>query len=340
MASSQHPFSFSSSLASGRRGGRFPTPRFLLRRGGFTRAVLPASAFPSTGVLRLCGTPGDQRREVPRRLQVSVDLRPIRLAPRDLFTMRSLSWRGHRPSTSLWAAGSVGRRATGVHPGPRRMLVADHAAYGQVLDHDDRPGFRQFRGGGPVREVGSLAADVATQPSRPRRQPAPRARCAFPDAAPRRARGVDFTEKRDEPRVPFRSLKRYSGFMRSFEYRLYPRRAQGKARMACPLASRQVCKAMPEASMSRHDAAGKFLVKDDLCERCQRQAPARVPTMVLQCFAARLDEAPRRFLFTKERGERRALPGFQGGDRWHCIHLRGERQGSGRRGAGRDPRAR
>ncbi len=122
--------------------------------------------------------------------------------------------------------------------------------------------------------------------------------------------------------LPLWSLIQYIRGMRTFEYRLYPNRSQGKALMACLIESRQVYNAMLEASKVRYDTEGKFLFKYDLCERFKGHAPEHVPATVVQCLADRLDKSLRRFLFTKEQGERCGFPRFKGGNRWHSIHLR------------------
>ena len=122
--------------------------------------------------------------------------------------------------------------------------------------------------------------------------------------------------------LPPRFLMWYNRGMRTFEYKLYPSRAQRKALMACLIESRGVYNAMLEASKSRYDAEGKFLFKYDLCERFKGHAPEHVPATVVQCLADRLDKALRRFLFAKEQGERCGFPRFKGGNRWHSIHLR------------------
>jgi putative transposase len=114
----------------------------------------------------------------------------------------------------------------------------------------------------------------------------------------------------------------YNRTMRTFEYRLYPNRAQRQALMACLIESRGVYNAMLEASRARYKAEGRFLFRYDLCEQFKGRAPEHVPATVVQCLADRLDKALRRFLFAKEQGERCGFPRFKGGNRWHSIHLR------------------
>ena len=58
------------------------------------------------------------------------------------------------------------------------MRVADHAAHRQVLDHDDRLGFRQCRGR-LAQEGLALTADAAVQSRQSRRRPAPVTRSAL-----------------------------------------------------------------------------------------------------------------------------------------------------------------
>lgn len=58
------------------------------------------------------------------------------------------------------------------------MRVADHAAHRQVLDHNDRLGFRQCRGR-LAQEGLALTADAAVQSRQSRRRPAPVTRSAL-----------------------------------------------------------------------------------------------------------------------------------------------------------------
>ncbi len=51
-------------------------------------------------------------------------------------------------------------------------------------------------------------------------------------------------------------------------------------------------------------------------------AVEHVPATVVQCLSDRLDNAPRRFVFTKEQGGRCGFPRRKGGNRWHSVHRR------------------
>ncbi len=134
--------------------GRFPAWSFLLCGSWFHRAVLPARAFCSTGVLRLRGTPGDQRREGGRRIQAPVDREPARLKPQDPFRLWYLRLEVPAGRTGLGGRIEAGGdhhpgpaprglilrsppklRPPGVRDGPRQVPIADHAAHREVFDH-------------------------------------------------------------------------------------------------------------------------------------------------------------------------------------------------------------
>ncbi len=76
-----------------------------------------------------------------------------RLAPaRPVHQARPLPWHGHRPSTSVWRA-TINRDHVALYSSIHRLprWTAKGAGcgpcwHGQVLDHDGRPGLRQFRG--------------------------------------------------------------------------------------------------------------------------------------------------------------------------------------------------
>ena len=95
-----------------RECGQFPAQRFLLHSSRFHRAVLPASAFCSTVVLRLRGPPGDERREVARRIQISVYLRSTHRTPDDTLRQRhvifDMACQRSFNSTGVWSWNSPG----------------------------------------------------------------------------------------------------------------------------------------------------------------------------------------------------------------------------------------
>ena len=110
--------------------------------------------------------------------------------------------------------------------------------------------------------------------------------------------------------------------MRSFEYRLYPTRAQRAALMACLIASRGLYNEMLERQQAHHAETGRFLTKYDLTAAFKGRGGEAVPATVVQTLADRLDKALRRFLAWRALEKACGFPRFKGANRWHSIHLR------------------
>ena len=110
--------------------------------------------------------------------------------------------------------------------------------------------------------------------------------------------------------------------MRTFEYRLYPNKAQAKALMGCLIASRHLYNEMLAASKAHYDESGKFLLKYDLTAQFRGRGGEHVPASTVQMLADRLDKAFRRFFAVRELGEQGGFPRFKKPNRWHSIQLR------------------
>ena len=110
--------------------------------------------------------------------------------------------------------------------------------------------------------------------------------------------------------------------MRSFEFRLYPTKAQAVKLDACLEASRILYNEMLESVQAEHASNGKFLWRYDLCARFKGRGGESVPQTTVQCLADRLHKALKAMLARKELGQRGGFPRFKGFLHWHSIHLR------------------
>lgn len=110
--------------------------------------------------------------------------------------------------------------------------------------------------------------------------------------------------------------------MRTFEYRLYPNRAQRQQLMACLIASRAIYNEMRAALEARYEADGTFPTKYDLTARFKGRGGAAVPATTVQTLADRLSKALKRYLQMKELGVPCGFPRFKTANRWHSIQLR------------------
>ncbi len=113
--------------------------------------------------------------------------------------------------------------------------------------------------------------------------------------------------------------------MRTFEYRLYPNKAQAKALMGCLIASRHLYNEMLAASKEHYEQTGTFLVKYDLTAAFRGRGGEHVPASTVQMLADRLDKAFKRFFAMRELGEQGGFPRFKKPNRWHSIQLRQHR---------------
>jgi putative transposase len=110
--------------------------------------------------------------------------------------------------------------------------------------------------------------------------------------------------------------------MRTFEYRLYPNRAQRQQLLTCLVESRVVYNEMLEALKAQYDMDGTFLTKYDLTARFKGRGGDAVPATTVQTLADRLSKAVKRYLQMKELGLPVGFPRFKTPNRWHSIQLR------------------
>ncbi len=110
--------------------------------------------------------------------------------------------------------------------------------------------------------------------------------------------------------------------MRTFEYRLFPNKAQAKALMGCLIESRHLYNEMLAASKEHYEQTGKFLLKYDLTAAFRGRGGEHVPASTVQMLADRLDKAFKRFFAMRELGEQGGFPRFKKPNRWHSIQLR------------------
>lgn len=110
--------------------------------------------------------------------------------------------------------------------------------------------------------------------------------------------------------------------MRTFEYRLYPTRAQRQQLMACLMESRAIYNEMLAALQAQYEADGTFPSKYDLTARFKGRGGDLVPATTVQILADRLSKALKRFLQRKDLGLPVGFPRFKTPNRWHSIQLR------------------
>src|SRR5258708_3106879 len=110
--------------------------------------------------------------------------------------------------------------------------------------------------------------------------------------------------------------------MRTFEYRLYPNRAQRQQLLTCLVESRVVYNEMLGALKAQYDIDGPFRTKYDLTARFKGRGGDAVPATTVQALADRLSKAVKRYLQMKELGLPVGFPRFKTPNRWHSIQLR------------------
>ena len=110
--------------------------------------------------------------------------------------------------------------------------------------------------------------------------------------------------------------------MRTFEYRLYPNRAQRQQLMACLIESRGIYNEMLQALKAQYDTDGTFPSKYDLTAHFKGWGGEQVPATTVQTLADRLSKALTRFLQRKALGQPVGFPRFKTPNRWHSIQLR------------------
>jgi putative transposase len=110
--------------------------------------------------------------------------------------------------------------------------------------------------------------------------------------------------------------------MRTFEYRLYPYKAQSRLLRACLIESRHMYNAMLEAVKAQYEHDGTFPGKYDL-ESAFKGQGEHVPATTVQLLADRLSKSLRRFLAAKKNNiPDVGFPRFKKPNRWHSIPLR------------------
>jgi putative transposase len=110
--------------------------------------------------------------------------------------------------------------------------------------------------------------------------------------------------------------------MRTFEYRLYPNRAQRQQLMACLMESRAIYNEMLEGLKAQYETDGTFPTKYDLTACFRGRGGDLVPATTVQTLADRLSKALKRFLQLKDLGRPVGFPRFKSANRWHSIQLR------------------
>lgn len=110
--------------------------------------------------------------------------------------------------------------------------------------------------------------------------------------------------------------------MRTFEYRLYPNRAQRQQLMACLIESRAIYNEMLAALKAQYEESATFPTKYDLTARFKGRGGEHVPATTVQTLADRLSKALKRYLQMNDLGLPVGFPRFKTPNRWHSIQLR------------------
>ena len=110
--------------------------------------------------------------------------------------------------------------------------------------------------------------------------------------------------------------------MRTFEYRLYPKKEQSRLFMQCLIKSRMLYNEMLSTMKAQYEDKGTFPGKYDLTSRFKGRGGEHVPATTVQCLADRLSKSLQRFLARKELALKVGFPRFKQGNQWHSIHLR------------------
>src|SRR6266704_4860869 len=110
--------------------------------------------------------------------------------------------------------------------------------------------------------------------------------------------------------------------MRTFEYRLYPKKAQSRLLMQCLVESRMLYNEMLSTVKAQYEDKGTFPGKYDLTARFKGRGGEHVPATTVQCLADRLSKSLKRFLARKELAMKVGFPRFKKGNQWHSIQLR------------------
>ena len=101
---------------------------------------------------------------------------------------------------------------------------------------------------------------------------------------------------------------KYHEGMRTFDYRLYPTRAQRQQLMVCLSESRTIYNEMLAALKEKYEADGAFLTAYDLDLRFKGRGGNLVPATTVQTLADRLSKSLKRYLQLKDQGAPDRLP--------------------------------
>lgn len=110
--------------------------------------------------------------------------------------------------------------------------------------------------------------------------------------------------------------------MKTFEYRLYPKKEQSRLLMQCLIQTRDIYNEMLAMLKEQYEKNGTFPSKYDLTAAFKGRGGEHVPASVVQMIADRLSKALKRFLAGRELGVKVGFPRFKTPNRWHSIQLR------------------
>jgi putative transposase len=111
--------------------------------------------------------------------------------------------------------------------------------------------------------------------------------------------------------------------MRTFEYRLYPNKAQRALLMQCLAESRTIYNGMLEMVKAQYEQDRTFPSMYDLEKAFKGHGEEHVPATTVQLLADRLTKALKRFLAAKQHNiSGVGFPRFKKPNRWHSIQLR------------------
>ena len=110
--------------------------------------------------------------------------------------------------------------------------------------------------------------------------------------------------------------------MRTFEYRLYPKKEQRHLLLQCLMELRDISNAMLERVKRQYEQDGTFPSKYEL-EAVFKGHGEHVPATMVQMLADRLTKSLKRFLAAKKHAIAGiGFPRFKKGNQWHSLQLR------------------
>jgi putative transposase len=111
--------------------------------------------------------------------------------------------------------------------------------------------------------------------------------------------------------------------MRTFEYRLYPNKAQGKLLMAGLVESRKLYNEMLLTMKQQYEEKGTFPSKYEMNVAFKGRSGEHIPASTVQMLSDRLSKALKRFLAAQQNNiPGVGFPRFKKPNRWHSIQLR------------------